>query len=327
MSERKILIIGGSGFVGTRLIDILGEENCTNIDRKQSFNHDAITGLYDIREMNFSSEIDPSTGTVVLLAAEHRDDVNPVSLYFDVNVEGTRNVLRAMDSGGIKRIIFTSSVAVYGLNKDNPDEEHEPDPFNDYGISKLKAEKLLTEWYSESPADRLVVIIRPTVIFGENNRGNVFNLLRQVASGSFIMAGKGNNRKSMAYVGNVAAFIKYCMEKYKTGLLIFNYADKPDYTMNELIAEAGKKFNKKLSSWRLPFWLAYCAGLFFDMISKVTGRKFSISSIRVKKFCATTQFDTSKAYNSGFRPEFTLSEALDRTIQYEFFEGSSHETF
>ena len=54
-----------------------------------------------------------------------------------------------------------------------------------------------------------MTIIRPTVIFGEKNRGNVYNLLKQIASGKFLMIGKGQNRKSMAYVGNVVAFIKY----------------------------------------------------------------------------------------------------------------------
>lgn len=58
---------------------------------------------------------------VILLAAEHRDDVTPTSLYYDVNVQGMKNVLEAMEANNVKRIIFTSSVAVYGLDKDNPD--------------------------------------------------------------------------------------------------------------------------------------------------------------------------------------------------------------
>ena len=66
----------------------------------------------------------------VVFAAEHRDDVSPVSYYYDVNVTGTRNVVEAMDNNGVKNLIFTSSVAVYGLNKSNPDEVHPIDPFN-----------------------------------------------------------------------------------------------------------------------------------------------------------------------------------------------------
>lgn len=326
-SNKKILIIGGSGFVGTRLISLIGEENCLNIDKRLSQKYNSITRLYDIRDMNFLKEVDPNTEFVIHLAAEHRDDVDPVSLYYEVNVEGTRNVLKAMNSKGIKRIIFTSSVAVYGLNKDNPREDHQTDPFNHYGISKMKAEILLTEWYNEDPEERTLVIIRPTVIFGERNRGNVYNLLRQIALGRFVMVGKGTNKKSMAYVGNVSGFIKYCMENSDHSLMIFNYVDKPDLTMNELIVQIEKKLNKKLPALRLPFCLGYAAGLFFDLISRITGKKLPISSIRVKKFCATTQFDSTKAYNSGFKPEYTLTEALDRTIQYEFMEENGDGIF
>lgn len=64
---------------------------------------------------------------VVLLAAEHKDNVTPTSLYYTVNVEGMRNTLQAMESNGVTRLVFTSSVAVYGLNKDNPSELHPAD--------------------------------------------------------------------------------------------------------------------------------------------------------------------------------------------------------
>lgn len=63
----------------------------------------------------------------------------------------------------------------------------------------------LEKWYRTHP-DWNVNILRPTVIFGERNRGNVYNLLKQISGGKFLMVGKGNNRKSMAYVGNIVAF-------------------------------------------------------------------------------------------------------------------------
>ena len=119
--------------------------------------------------------------------------------------------LKAMEKNGVKRIVFYSSVAVYGLNKKNPNEEHPADPFNHYGKSKWQAEVVLQEWYKTHP-DWNINIIRPTVIFGERNRGNVYNLLKQIASGKFLMVGNGNNKKSMAYVGNIVAFTKFLME-------------------------------------------------------------------------------------------------------------------
>ena len=130
-----------------------------NFDKKKSPIYNDITSIVDIRnedDLSFDNDID----TVILLAAEHRDDVNPISLYYDVNVRGTLNVLNAMDRASISNIIFTSSVAVYGLNKDNPSESSLTDPFNHYGKSKFEAEKIIESWFNKDPLKRSVTIIK-----------------------------------------------------------------------------------------------------------------------------------------------------------------------
>jgi nucleoside-diphosphate-sugar epimerase len=317
---RHIALVGASGFIGSRLIDLIGKDNCYNIDKNPSENYNDITTIQDIRDKNLEHVLPKPIDTVVLLAAEHRDDVSPISLYYEVNVNGTRHVLDAMDKQGISSIIFVSSAAVYGLNKKNPDELFPPDPFSHYGKSKWQAEKILREWQQKDPTNKSLTIVRPTVAFGEKNQGNVHNLLRQIASGKFLMIGRGENRKSMAYVGNVAAFIKFCLETIKPGWRVLNYTDQPDLTMNELVLQAEESLNRKLPSMRLPYWLGMLGGMAFDLISRITGRKFPISSIRIKKFCATTQFDASLAHSLGFEAPFTLAEGLDRTLKSEFGE-------
>jgi nucleoside-diphosphate-sugar epimerase len=257
------------------------------------------------------------------LAAEHRDDISPTSLYYDVNVQGTKNVLDKMDEYGIKNLIFTSSVAIYGLDKENPNENHPEDPFNHYGKSKWEAEQVIKEWYDKDPKGKSITIIRPTVIFGEKNRGNVYNLLRQIASGKFLMIGRGQNKKSMAYVGNVVAFIKHRLELTETGYHVFNYVDKPDLTMTSLLKVIEKSLNKKIPSIRIPIWLGYLGGYGFDILSFLTRKKLAVSSVRVKKFVATTQFDASKVHSTGFKAPFTLEEGLDRTLNYEFVQERS----
>lgn len=320
-----ITLIGASGFVGTRLISQLGKENCQNLDKNQSVKFPEITTIQNILENGLIDSIPSATQTIVLLAAEHRDDVSPTSLYYDVNVEGTRKVLEAMNKKGIKNIVFTSSVAVFGLNKTNPDESHPVDPFNHYGKSKWQAEEVLREWHQKDPENRSLTIIRPTVIFGERNRGNVYNLLKQIASGKFMMVGNGQNKKSMAYVGNIVAFIQYLIETQKPGYRLYNYIDKPDTNMNELVRQVEQSLNKKLPAIRLPYWLGYLGGLSFDVLAKLTGKKFSVSAVRVKKFCATTQFDSTAAHNSGFKAPYTLLEGLDRTLHYEFIDPEKDE--
>lgn len=317
----NITLIGASGFVGTRLLGLLNENpsdfNLRNIDKNQSHFFPKVTEIGDVRDVEVMKEKLHDTDVVVLLAAEHRDDVTPTSLYYDVNVGGMRNVLQAMEYNGIKRIVFTSSVAVYGLNKQNPNEEHPTDPFNHYGKSKWEAEQVLQEWY-KSHSDWNINILRPTVIFGERNRGNVYNLLKQISSGKFLMVGKGNNKKSMAYVGNIVAFIKFLITNKTEGYNVYNYIDKPDFTMNDLVDLISKVLNKHIPSTHFPYWLGMFGGKCFDLLAWVTGKKLSISSVRVKKFCATTEFDATKAHSSGFKAPYTLSEGLSRTLKFEF---------
>ncbi|QIA08528.1 NAD-dependent epimerase/dehydratase family protein [Draconibacterium halophilum] len=316
---KNMLFIGASGFVGTRLTDLVKEEFHLKIfDKQQSPFFPKLTTLGDVRDQEQLDQSLAGQEAVVLLAAEHRDDVSPTSLYYDVNVQGTRNVLDAMDKNGVKKIIFTSSVAVYGLNKTNPNESHPADPFNHYGKSKWQAEEVLREWYNKDPEKRSLTIIRPTVIFGERNRGNVYNLLKQIASGKFLMVGKGTNYKSMAYVGNIAAFIKYHLKNSSPGYRVFNYIDKPDLNMNDLVAQVEESLNKKIPATHFPYWLGMLGGFGFDVLSKITGKKFAVSSVRVKKFCATTQFDASRAHSCGFKAPYTLSQGLHNTLHYEF---------
>lgn len=324
----RITFIGGSGFVGTRLIELLKEDSTNyakikNIDLLQSHFHPEVTEIGDVRDQACMDEKLQDTDCVILLAAQHRDDVHPTSLYYETNVGGMEKTLKAMEKNGVKRIVFYSSVAVYGLNKKNPNEEHPADPFNHYGKSKWQAEVVLQEWYKTHP-DWNINIIRPTVIFGERNRGNVYNLLKQIASGKFLMVGNGNNKKSMAYVGNIVAFTKFLMENKTTGYNVYNYIDKPDFNMNELVGHVSKVLNKHIPTTHFPYWLGMLGGYGFDLLAKITGKKLTVSSVRVKKFCATTEFDATKVKETRFKAPYTLGEGLARTLEFEFIHDASN---
>jgi len=319
----KIAVIGGSGFVGTKLIDLLKINNhfssLINIDKVDSIKHSDITEIGNVLNIHDLNKKLNEVDLVILLAAEHRDDVTPTSLYYDVNVQGMKNVLSAMEVNAIKRLIFTSSVAIYGLDKNNPDENFQADPFNHYGISKWQAEQVLQKWHANH-SDWNINIIRPTVIFGEGNRGNVFNFLNQIASGKFLMIGDGNNQKSMSYVGNVIAFIQFLITGVDKGYNVFNYVDKPDLTTNDLVNHTSKILNKHIPSVKIPYTIGLIGGYVFDLLAFLTHKKLSISSVRVKKFCAVTKYDSSKAMSIGFTPPFTLEEGLKRMLEAEFLE-------
>ena len=105
---KNLLLIGASGFVGTRLIDlVINDHHVINLDKNSSHFFPELTEIKDIRDANELPKAVENKDIVVLLAAEHRDDVYPTSLYYDVNVEGTKNVLNAMSEKGINNIIFT----------------------------------------------------------------------------------------------------------------------------------------------------------------------------------------------------------------------------
>ncbi len=313
----KVCIIGGSGFIGYYLIkELLSQDfDIKNIDKNQSANFTNFTSIADIREPESLAESLQPCDWLVLLAAEHADNVTPTSLYYDVNVNGAKNVIDIAEQKGIKKILFTSTVAVYGLNKVNPTEHSPTDPFNHYGRSKFQAEEIFRQWYNEKPNERSLVIIRPTVVFGPGNIGNVYNLLHQIAIDKFLMIGRGGNKKSMSYVENVAAFITYCIQHDLKGYNLFNYADKPDLTTRELVQQAEVALGKKILPLRVPYWLGLLGGYGFDLLSKLTGKKYSISSVRIKKFCATTQFSSVHINETGFKPAFTLNQGLEITMK------------
>lgn len=316
----KIAIIGGSGFVGSQLIHLLKSAEdivVHNIDKQISPSFPEITSIANVLDTAALEIQLAGADLVVLLAAEHRDDVTPIALYYDVNVQGMRNTLAAMEKNGVKRLIFTSSVAVYGLDKDNPDESFPIDPFNHYGKSKWQAEQVLQEWYQAHP-DWNINVVRPTVIFGEGNRGNVFNLLSQIASGKFMMIGKGNNQKSMTYIGNITAFIDFLIRNKTEGYAVYNYVDKPDFTTNDLVYHTGEILEKAVPTVHIPYWLGMIGGYGFDLLAFVTRKKLNISSVRVKKFCAVTKYDSTKAMSSGFVPPYSLEEGLRRMLKAEF---------
>lgn len=314
---KKITVIGGSGFVGTNLCRALArrQQDFEIIDLNMSREFPDKCKIADVRDM--SSLRYSITGDVVVnLAAVHRDDVRDKSEYQRTNVDGAANVAAACEELGINKIVFTSSVAVYGFAEPGTDEGGKINPFNEYGRTKFEAEEKLRAWHSKGKNE--LIIVRPTVIFGEGNRGNVYNLLNQIASGKFVMVGSGQNKKSMAYVGNIVAFLERTLEaELKYG--VFNYVDTPDLTMNELVSQVRHKLHDKSGvGLRLPYWLGLVLGYIADVVMRVSGKKLPVSSLRIKKFVSSTEFATNKSSFDGFLAPFSLQDGLSRTLQSEF---------
>ncbi|MDB2682826.1 NAD-dependent epimerase/dehydratase family protein [Alphaproteobacteria bacterium] len=319
----KIAVIGGAGFIGNELAKVLKaqhpEAKLVCLDVK------AGADIYDAARVvdvtNKAAMIKELNGIDVIyhLAAEHRDDVSPVQKYYDVNVGGAKNIVEAAEKHGIQTIIFTSTVAVYGLDAGESNEDDVPQPFNDYGTSKLESEEIFEQWAAGDQRNKLVSL-RLVATFGAGNRGNIFTLMNQIARGKFVMIGDGANRKSIAYVGNVAAFLSYVLDSVKEGIHIFNYADKPDLSMRELVGSIRAQLGLKGLGPKLPYCLGLVGGKTFDLAAKATGRSFPISAIRVQKFCANTVVNADKAHGTDFEAPYSLEDGLHKMIRAEFKE-------
>ncbi len=310
-----IAIIGGEGFLGKRLKNNLDEKGIeySNFDLAFPKSHQGFIDVNNIGTLEKLSKFK----TIINLSAVHQDNIRPIKRYYDVNVEGAKNICSIASKYEINNIIFSSSVAIYGFAPKDTDESGFPNYFNDYGKSKYLAEEIYKDWYLKNEKNRTLTIVRPTVIFGEGNRGNFYNLSNQIAKKRFIMVGNGKNLKSICYVENVAAFFTHCLS-LKKGLQIINYVDKPDMTMNELVFFIRKHlFKKNSTGLRLPFFLAISFGLLIDLFVKVSGLSFSISSQRIRKFTQNTSFVSSRK-DLGFKPPYTLEQGLKKTLDYEF---------
>lgn len=314
----EIAVLGGSGFIGTQLVATLLEagHRVRIGDVSPSKAHPELHSPCDIRDVSQVTAFLRGADVVYNLAALFRDDVRPTSLYYDVNTHGPQNVCEAAEQLGIRRLYFTSSVSVYGFSASQVDEDGPKHPRRDYGRSKLEAEKIMQEWYRRGP-DRTLVMVRPTVVFGPGNRGNVYEIMRQLAKNPYVMIGRGGNVKSLAYVENVAAFLEWTL-RLGPGEFIYNYVDI-EISMDQLVRRVRKWLGRESAPFlRLPYRLAYGIGMLFDTASAVTGRRLPISVNRVVKFCGNTRYSATRASSLGFRPPVDAEQALERTFLAEF---------
>ena len=311
----KICVIGGSGFIGTRLIDrlLVARHQVSIFDKAPSLAYPALVTLGDVRDARALEAAVAGCDLAIMLAAEHRDDVRPRSLYHAVNVGGAHNLVQAASAQNLVRLMFVSSVAVYGLRQPLADECAPLRPDDAYGRSKVDAEAVYRAW-AQADADRCLSIVRPCVVFGEGNRGNVYTLIDHLRRGRFAMVGSGGNRKSIAYVGNLVDFLVARLDA-GAGTEIFNYADKPDFSTCELIDELRSLMPAGTArERRIPYAVAMAGGYALDLAGLRRGKPFGIGSLRIRKFCTDTRVSSEAAYGTGFRPAVSIREGLVRMI-------------
>lgn len=310
-----IFITGGSGFIGRYLIPLLEKKyDVINFDiNKPDYEYKGMYIYGDVLDGNALENASKKADTIIHLAAKH-DDIGSINEYYKTNVCGTENIINAAVKNSINKIIFFSSVAVYGNNFSQADENAPLNPASHYGKSKLEAERLLIKW-AENKKDRKLIIIRPAVVIGPYNYANMFRLIKQIDKGFYAHIGKGDNIKSLAYVENIAEATIFLLDNSYNNITIYNYSDEPQLTTRQ-IANIIKDYLLKGKSIVIPYYLAYSIGLLFDGISFLIQKDLSISASRVKKMANITYCISKKIRNDGFIPSYTSIDGLHKMIEW-----------
>ena len=286
-----LLFTGASGFLGNNIIHLLnGTYNIISVGLSPQD-----TYLVDIATdiPTFTDAFD-----VVFHAAGKAHSVPKTEaeerLFFDVNLQGTKNLCTALERSGIpKAFIFISTVAVYGCDSgENITEEHPLNGTTPYALSKIKAEKYLEGWCAMHNVK--LSILRPSLIAGPNPPGNLGAMIRGIRNGKYLSIAGGKARKSVLMVQDIANLLPMLIEKGG----IYNVCDSYQPSFRELEMVICKQLNKKLPL-SIPYWFAKSMAVFGDCF----GEKAPINSLKLRKITHSLTFSNEKAMRElGWKP-------------------------
>ena len=286
-----LLFTGASGFLGSNIIQLLnGAYNIISVGLSPQD-----TYLVDIATdiPTFTDAFD-----VVFHAAGKAHSVPKTEaekrLFFDVNLQGTKNLCTALERSGIpKAFIFISTVAVYGCDSgENITEEHPLNGTTPYALSKIKAEKYLEGWCAMHNVK--LSILRPSLIAGPNPPGNLGAMIRGIRNGKYLSIAGGKARKSVLMVQDIANLLPMLIEKGG----IYNVCDSYQPSFRELEMLICKQLNKKLPL-SIPYWFAKSMAVFGDCL----GENAPINSLKLRKITYSLTFSNEKAMRElGWKP-------------------------
>ncbi|MBW7889080.1 MAG: NAD(P)-dependent oxidoreductase [Bacteroidetes bacterium] len=316
----KILITGDSGFIGsfsTKKLQAEGFEiNGIDIDPQKKYPVDYPYIVGNILDAKALERCMQGVECIIHLAAEHKDFGISKEQYYAVNQHGMETLLSAANKFGIKKILFFSSVVVYGDHQPS-NELTEPSPINHYGASKLAGEKVLRQWAEENN-ERSAVILRPVVVFGPSNKANIYRLIKMVCDKKFIWIGDGKVVKSIAYVENIVDAALFLLNKMKTGIDVFNYSDEPHLTTERLVQLIAQKAKVKVPKFKIPLAPVQAVTRLFDVFAAITKKDIPITSARILKFNTATEHHSSKIREMGFQSQYSIDYGIEQYVRWYF---------
>ena len=281
------LVTGSSGFLGSEFIKSISKDKYKTLGRNKR--SDFIIDLNSSRIDNNNFNSDKFNAIVHIAGLAH---IIPKSKeendeMYNVNYKGTKKLLNLFEgSKNLKKIIFISSVAVYGLQSGiNINENCNTNPISSYGKSKLNAEKYIIDWAKKRNIS--YYILRLPLIVGYNPPGNLGNMINSIKKNRFFLVDNGNAKKSMVLENDVAKLIINI--KGQSG--IYNLTDGHHPSFNEITNIITDKF-KKRNSISLPYFIVKFASIIGTVLF---GRKFPLTSDVLAKMTNDLTFDDSRA--------------------------------
>jgi nucleoside-diphosphate-sugar epimerase len=289
----KILLTGSNGFLGNILVNYFKSFNITTLSRSNS---DIVCDLSNEIPI-FTKEVDL---VIHCAGMAHYIPINNLdsNLFFDVNVNGTNNLLKGLSKKFIpKYIVFISSVSVYGVNEGIDIKEENPLLASDaYGKSKIQAEEIIKLWCNYNNV--ICTILRLPLVLGSNPPGNLGSMIQGIKKGYYFNIAGGNAKKSMVLASDIAKFILIAAEVGGT----YNLTDGIHPTFKELSKHISLQLGKSFVP-NMPLFIANILA----KVGDIFGRTFPFNSNKLSKITSSLTFNDSKARIAfGWKPNSIL---------------------
>jgi GlcNAc-P-P-Und epimerase len=311
MQQSHPVVLGASGFIGTRLVKSLVGDATTGVraldivpPRERLAGVDYRT--HDVR-IPIPQEYGAGASIIYNLAAVHRTPGHEDHEYFETNVAGALNTIALADACDIKTIVFTSSISVYGPTEETVVETTPPRPVSSYGRSKRLAELIHEQWLRQGNGRRLVVA-RPGVIFGPGERGNYTHLAKALRRGYFFYPGRRDTIKSCGHVDELLRSLDFALNRTDPYTL-YNFAYPDLSTTQDIVTTFGSVTGRHANPPKLPVSLLLTVATVFEAASAL-GLRNPVHRDRVMKLVQSTKVAPGWLVANNYRFATNLRTAL-----------------
>lgn len=330
---KKIAVIfGGTGFIGLHFSKFLltkaGISHVVLADIKPPEQHVAsvfvqdyiAAGKISYIQCDVRKPIDRNLvsreGTVTLIAnfaAVHREPGHEPHEYYETNIPGARHVCQYAESIDCRDIIFTSSISPYGPTETPKNEQSVPTPETAYGGSKLAAELIHVAWRDRDQSNRRLLTVRPGVVFGPGEGGNVSRLVRTLSKGFFVYAGNEHTRKAGIYVEELCNAIWWLHERRESSApaaTLANMTMNPGPSMSEYVEAVKATSGRKAWVPSIPVWSLLLAARLIETIAAIFRINTSINVVRIRKLVRSNNIIPDTLQSEGYIYLYSLASAM-----------------